>query len=73
MVQTKQGAANNEWLNFVRTCSDQYRKQKESAGAATKQPAGASMGTAQVKEPAVKKSAKRPRLSDTTDKKNNVR
>ena len=75
MVQTRQGAKNNEWLSFVRTCSEQYRelKGKQSAGAAPKQPAGTSMASGEVKEPAAKKAAKRPRLSDVPEKKGVVR
>ena len=51
MVQTKQGAANNEWLAFVCTCSEQYRelKRKQSATAATEQEEGQAKGASAKK------------------------
>ena len=60
MVQTKTGAANNEWLAFVRTAAGQYKELKQKQAAANpSDDTRASSG-----QPAAKKSAKRPRLSD---------
>ena len=40
MVQTKQGANNNAWIDFMRKCATEYketqRKEKESSAAAEK-------------------------------------
>ena len=31
MVQTRAGAQNSEWLQFMRECAAEYRKRKEGA------------------------------------------
>ena len=33
MVQTRSGVKNNDWITFMRTCSEQYKKQKEESKA----------------------------------------
>ena len=39
MVQTRAGAQNSEWLQFMRECAVAYRKRKESVCETRKEPA----------------------------------
>ena len=46
MVQTRDGVKNNEWIIFMRACSEQYKKQKAEAKAAQDSKAAQNAGEA---------------------------
>ena len=56
MVQTRNGVKKNEWVQFMRVCAEQYRRQKEESkvtqDSKTGQVAGEEVCAEPLREPA---------------------